>query len=77
MEVRTTILKLSLPERYNESELRAILVDSKEVLGDQTIMPAFYRVINGGRTRKVFHNKTILTAAQIEDVIAYLLTLKE
>lgn len=64
-------------ERYSESQLRAILIDAKKVFGDQTIMPAFYKVINEKRTRKEFHNKTIVNAQQIEDLIAYLITLKE
>jgi len=63
--------------RYEEPQLRAILIDSKKVLGGQTIMPSFYRVINDQRTQEKFHNKTILSAEQIEDIIAYLKTLKE
>ena len=64
-------------DRWEEPQLRAILVDSKAVFGEQTIMPSFYKVFNGQRTQEKFHNKTILTAEQIEDVIAYLNTLKE
>ncbi len=64
-------------DRWEEAQLRAILVDSKKVLGEQTIMPSFYRIINDQRTQKKFHNKTILGAQQIEDIIAYLKTLKE
>ena len=63
--------------RYEEPQLRAILVDSKKVLGEQTIMPSFYRIINDQRTQEKFHDKTILSAEQIEDIIAYLKTLKE
>ena len=42
-----------------------------------TIMPAFY--IESGYTRPLekFDGKSILTAEQVEDVVAYLLTLKE
>ena len=64
-------------DRYSEAEFRAILVDSKAVFGEATIMPAFYRVMKEQRVRKEFESKTILTAAQVEDVIAYLKTLKE
>lgn len=63
--------------RYSPDQLRAIVINSKDVFGGETIMPAFYRVINDQRTRKEFQGKTILTAEQVEDVIAYLLTLKE
>ena len=40
-------------------------------------MPSFYRAKNGARTLKKFEGKTILSAQQVEDVVAYLLTLKE
>jgi sulfur-oxidizing protein SoxX len=64
-------------DRLEEPQMRAILVDSKQVLGEQTIMPSFYRIINDQRTQEKFHNKTILSAEHIEDIIAYLKTLKE
>lgn len=64
-------------DRWEENELRAILVNSKVVLGDETIMPSFYRLKNGARTAEKFAGKTILTAEQVEDVLAYLKTLKE
>ena len=64
-------------DRWEEPQLRAILVNSKMVFGEQTIMPSFYRIINDQRTQEKFHNKTILNAQQIEDIIAYLKTLKE
>jgi sulfur-oxidizing protein SoxX len=64
-------------DRWEEGELRAILVNSKIVLGEETIMPSFYRLKNGARTAEKFQGKTILTAEQVEDVIAYLRTLKE
>lgn len=64
-------------DRYSEPELRAILVNSKMVFGDESIMPSFYRAKNGARTAEAFQGKPILTAQQVEDVIAYLLTLKE
>lgn len=64
-------------ERYTEAELRAILVNSKAVFGDETIMPSFYRADYGNRIAKSFKDKTILSAEQVEDVIAYLRTLSE
>ncbi len=57
--------------------MRAILVDSKAVFGDQTIMPAFYRTAGLNKVAEDFAGKTILTAQQVEDIIAYLMTLKE
>lgn len=64
-------------DRYSAAQLRAILVNSKAVFGDQTIMPGFYVLDMGARTQEKFQGKTILKGQQIEDIIAYLLTLKE
>ena len=64
-------------ERYSEAQLRAILVNSKAVFGGETIMPSFYRANYGHRIAKSFKDKTILSAEQVEDVVAYLKTLSE
>jgi len=64
-------------DRWSEQELRAIVINSKVAFGNQTIMPSFYRQKNGARTMEKFEGKTILSAEQVEDVVAYLLTLKE
>ncbi len=63
-------------DRWDEAQLRGILVNSKMTFED-TIMPSFYRTENGARTAKKFQGKSILTAQQVEDVVAYLKTLKE
>lgn len=63
-------------DRWSEGELRAIVANSKMVFPD-TIMPAFYRDSGFNRPLKGFEGKSILTADQVEDVVAYLLTLKE
>jgi sulfur-oxidizing protein SoxX len=60
--------------RFSEAELRMRLVNSK-VLNPDTIMPAFHKVpLN--RVLKKFKGKTILGAQEIEDIIAYISTLK-
>ena len=64
-------------DRWSEAELRAILVNSKAVFSEATIMPGFYTLDVGVDVRKDLVGKTILTAEQVEDVIAYLATLKE
>ena len=63
-------------DRWSEAELRAIVTNSKMVF-EGTIMPAFY--IDSGYERPLedFAGTPILTAQQVEDVVAYLLTLKE
>ena len=63
--------------RWSPEELRAIIVDSKKVFGEQTVMPGFYSLDVGVNVRKDLVGKTILTAQQVEDVVAYLGTLKE
>lgn len=62
--------------RWDEAQLRGIVVNSKMTFED-SIMPSFYRTKNGARTLEKFAGKTILTAQQVEDVVAYLTTLKE
>ena len=63
-------------DRWSEAELRGIVSNSK-MMFEGTIMPAFY--IDSGYTRPLedFAGKSILTAQQVEDVVAYLMTLKE
>ncbi len=63
-------------DRLTEAEMRLRVVDPK-VINDDTIMPAFYRSDGLHRVLKKFDGKAMLTAEQVEDVIAYLLTLKE
>ena len=59
----------------SEGELRLRIVDSK-VLNPDTIMPAFYRNDGFERVLKKFQGKTMLSAQQVEDIVAYLMTLK-
>lgn len=54
--------------------LRMRLVDPK-VINPDTMMPSFYKT-GQHRVLKGFEGKTILEAQEVEDVIAYLLTLK-
>ena len=61
--------------RWSEAELRAIVINSKVAFSPETIMPAFYRDSGFNRVAKSFEGKTILTAQQVEDVVAYLMTL--
>lgn len=63
--------------RWDEPHLRAIVVNSKTVFTDETVMPGFYSLEVGKNVAEKFVGKTILTAQQVEDVVAYLSTLKE
>lgn len=62
--------------RYSEGELRLRVVNAK-ILNPDTIMPAFYRNSGLHRVMKKFQGKTILTPQEVEDIVAYLMTLKE
>ncbi len=62
--------------RWSASQLRLRLVDASR-LNPETIMPSYYRVDGLERVGRNFAGKPILTAAQIEDIVAYLATLRE
>ena len=63
-------------DRWNEAEIRGIIVNSKRTY-EGTIMPGFYVATEFPRMADKYKGKTILTAQQVEDVVAYLMTLKE
>ncbi|TCP42448.1 sulfur oxidation c-type cytochrome SoxX [Rhodovulum marinum] len=69
--------------RYPEAMIRGILTNSKNVF-EGTVMPAYYKVDGFNRPGEGFTSKPIegeikplLSAQQIEDVVAYLMTLKD
>jgi L-cysteine S-thiosulfotransferase len=62
--------------RWGIAALRMIIVNAKMVFGGETVMPAFYRTDGLNRVRPEFAGKPILTAQQVEDVVAFLATLK-
>ncbi|WP_414709942.1 sulfur oxidation c-type cytochrome SoxX [Pseudorhodoplanes sp.] len=62
--------------RWTEGELRLRMVDATR-LNAATIMPPFYRTEGLTRVARNLRGKPILSASEIEDVVAYLMTLKE
>ena len=62
--------------RWNEGQLRLRLVDASR-LNAHTIMPSYYRVEGLNRVAPAWRGKPILSAEQIEDVVAYLATLRD
>ncbi len=62
--------------RWSEGQLRLKVVDSRR-LNPATIMPPYYST--GGLTRvgRAWLDRPVLTAEQIEDVVAFLTTLTE
>jgi len=61
---------------YQAAELRLRLVDST-ILNPDTIMPAFHRIDGLNGVRHDRQGQPILSAQQVEDVVAWLLTLKQ
>ena len=62
--------------RWTEGELRLRLVDAGR-LNPATIMPSYYKVDGLTRVGSAWRGKPILTAEQIEDVVAFLVTLRD
>lgn len=62
--------------RYSTGQLRLRLVDASK-FNPTTIMPSFYRVDGMTRVGRAWQNKPILSADQIEDIVAYLATLRD
>ncbi len=61
--------------RLAEGQIRLRIVDSTRV-NPQSIMPAYYKSEGLARVAPAFRGKTVLTPEQIEDIVAYLTTLK-
>ena len=61
--------------RLSEGEVRLRIVNPK-LLNPDTIMPAFYRKDGLVRVMKKFKGKTIISASEVEDLVAYTMTLK-
>ena len=61
--------------RFSEGQIRLRIVDPAKV-NPQSIMPAYYKSEGLSRVAPAYRGKTVLTAEQIEDIVAYLLTLK-
>jgi sulfur-oxidizing protein SoxX len=62
--------------RSSEGQLRLRIVDASR-LNPDTIMPSYYRIDGLTRVAQGFQGKPILSAEQIEDVVAYLATMRD
>jgi len=62
--------------RWSEGQLRLRLVDAPH-LNAATIMPSYYRVDGLDRVGPSWRGKPILSAEQIEDIVAYLASLRD
>jgi len=71
-------------DRWSEAELRGIVANAK-IMFEGTMMPAFYKTEGFIRLGDAYTGNAhpegevapLLTAQQVEDVVAYLMTLKE
>ena len=62
--------------RWSPGQMRLRLVDASRLSPD-TIMPPYYRVEGLTSVGAAWRGKPILTAGQIEDVVAFLMTLRD
>jgi sulfur-oxidizing protein SoxX len=63
-------------KRWTEGQLRLRIVDSTRV-NPTTIMPSYHRTEGLVRVAPAWRGKPVLSAEQIEDVVAFLMTLTE
>ena len=61
--------------RLSEGQLRLRLVDGRR-LNPASLMPSYYRLDGLRRVATAYAGKPVLTAEEIEDVLAYLMTLR-
>ena len=61
--------------RLTEGQLRLRIADSAR-LNPDTIMPPYYRTDGLNRVGEAWRGKPVLDAQQVEDTVAYLLTLR-
>jgi sulfur-oxidizing protein SoxX len=62
--------------RWTEGQLRLRIVDSSRI-NATSIMPAYHRSEGLTRVARALRGKPILSGEQIEDVVAFLLTLRD
>ena len=63
-------------KRWSEGQLRLRIVDSSRI-NPATIMPSYHRTDGFTRVAPAWRGKPVLTADQIEDVVAFLTTLRD
>jgi L-cysteine S-thiosulfotransferase len=62
-------------ERFTEGQLRLRVVDSTRI-NPETIMPSYYRTEGLRRVLPAYRGEPVLTAQEVEDVVAFLITLR-
>jgi sulfur-oxidizing protein SoxX len=62
--------------RLSEGQIRFRVADARR-LNPDSVMPSYFNTENRHRVAAAFEGRPILTATQIEDVVAYLATLRD
>jgi L-cysteine S-thiosulfotransferase len=62
--------------RFDQGQMRLRLVDARQ-LNASSIMPSYYRMDGLKRVAAAYAGKPVLSAQEIEDVLAFLMTLRE
>ena len=62
--------------RLSEGQIRLRIVDMAHI-SPSTIMPSYYRISDHARTAAAWRGRPVLEAEDIEDIVAFLVTLKE
>ena len=63
-------------KKYNEGKLRMRIVNIQDVLADSLMPPFYAKPDKLSRVVENYRGRTVLTAQEVEDVVAYLTTLK-
>ena len=62
--------------RLTEGQIRLRIIDMAR-LNPKTIMPSYYRIVDHMRIGEPWRGRPVLDAQAIEDIVAFLVTLKE
>lgn len=62
--------------RLSEGQIRLRIVDAA-LLNSKTVMPAYFRTTGLTRVAAAYRGKPVLSAAQIEDIVAFLVRLRD
>lgn len=68
----------NVASKYTEGELRLLIVNPQIALPTaNSVMPAYHHIAGRKRVKKECEGHAILSASEVEDVVAYLMTLKD
>ena len=62
--------------RWSAGQLRLRVADA-QALNPESIMPPYFRTTGLNRVAAAYRDKTLLSAQQVEDVVAYLVSLRD